>query len=154
MTFEKHLRSVSRAALQRLGILRKEYLNVLQCFTLFCSFCTRGALVAHRYTYAPPRCRTLQYCRTFVPLSVSLCNDLADPMFDGVGHGTCSAVWDWLVSRAGPLIIIIKKGWQARLGESDIHPISAKTPAPQYQPIDRKKRKGKRVDDYSRERVA
>ena len=22
---------------------------------------TRGALVAHRYTYAPPRCRTLQY---------------------------------------------------------------------------------------------
>ena len=32
------------------------------------------------------------------------------------------------------------------LRESDIHPISPKTPAPQYQPIDRKKRKGKRVD--------
>ena len=27
---------------------------------------TRGALVAHRYTYAPPRCRTLQYNRTFL----------------------------------------------------------------------------------------
>ena len=32
---------------------------------------TRGALVAHRYTDAPPRCRTLQYSRIFIPLSVS-----------------------------------------------------------------------------------
>ena len=31
---------------------------------------TRGALVAHRYTYAPPRCRTSQYLTTFVLLSV------------------------------------------------------------------------------------
>ena len=46
---------------------------------------TRGALVAHRYTYAPPRCRTSQYRRTFVSLSVSLWNDLADPVFNGVG---------------------------------------------------------------------
>ena len=46
---------------------------------------TRGALVAHLYAYAPPRCRTSQYCRTFVPLSVSLSNDLTDPVFDGVG---------------------------------------------------------------------
>ena len=46
---------------------------------------TRGALVAHRYTYAPPRCRTLQYNRTFIPFSVSLWNDLAHPVFDGVG---------------------------------------------------------------------
>ena len=27
----------------------------------------------------------LQYCRTFVPLSVSLWNDLSDPVFGGVG---------------------------------------------------------------------
>ena len=33
---------------------------------------TRGALIAHRYTYAPPRCRTCQYRRTFILLSVSL----------------------------------------------------------------------------------
>ena len=46
---------------------------------------TRGSLVAHRYTYAPPRCRTLQYSRTFIPFSVSLWNDLANPVFDGVG---------------------------------------------------------------------
>ena len=46
---------------------------------------TRDALVAHRYTYAPPRCRTLQYSKTFVPFSVSLWNDLAGPVFDGVG---------------------------------------------------------------------
>ena len=46
---------------------------------------TRGALVAHRYTYAPPRCRTSQYRWIFALLSVSLWNDLADPVFDGVG---------------------------------------------------------------------
>ena len=45
----------------------------------------RGALVAHRYSYAPPRCRTSQRRRTFVPLAVSLWNDLADPY---------SMVWD------------------------------------------------------------
>ena len=46
---------------------------------------TCGALVGHLYTYAPPRSRTLQYHRTFIILSVSLWNDLADPLFDGVG---------------------------------------------------------------------
>ena len=52
------------------------------------------ALVAHRYTYAPPRYRTLQYSRIFVPFSVSPWNDLANPV---------SVVWDWRVSRAGPM---------------------------------------------------
>ena len=42
-------------------------------------------LIAHWYTYAPPRCRTSQYNRTFIPLSVSFWNDLANPVFDGVG---------------------------------------------------------------------
>ena len=46
---------------------------------------TYGALVAHRYTYAPPRCRTLQYSRTFILFSVSLWNDFANPVFVGVG---------------------------------------------------------------------
>ena len=46
---------------------------------------TRDALVSHRYTYAPPRCRTLQYSRTCIPFSVSLWNDFANPVFDGVG---------------------------------------------------------------------
>ena len=46
------------------------------------------------------------------------------------------------------IIIIINKG------ESDIHPISLKTPAPQYQPIDRKKSKGNRIEVYSRDRAA
>ena len=44
----------------------------------------RGALVAHRHSFAPPRCRTSQYRRTFVPLSMSLWNDLGDHVFDGV----------------------------------------------------------------------
>ena len=165
MTFEKHLRSVSRAASQRLGILRKSWrvfhdrsllgrcfrgfvLPVLEyCSAVWCSaadtqlklrdravsgarfltgdvfdcdiahrwsvavLCmlykircnpghplngalpipyvpvrvTRDALVTHRYTYAPPRCRTSLYSRTFIPLSVSIWNDLANPVFDGVG---------------------------------------------------------------------
>ena len=46
---------------------------------------TRGALVSHRCTYAPSRWRTSQYSRTFIPLSVSLWNDLVNPVFDGVG---------------------------------------------------------------------
>ena len=46
---------------------------------------TRGALFAHRYTYTLPHCRTLHYSRTFIPISVSLWNDLDNPVFDGVG---------------------------------------------------------------------
>ena len=164
LTFEKHLRSVSRTASQRLGILRKSWrvlhdrllirrcfwgfvLPVLEyCSAVWCSaadthlkllyrvvscacflaggvlncnlshcrsvamlcmlykircnsvhpLCgalpvphvpvrvTHGTLIAHRYTYAPPRCRTSQYRRSFIPLSVSLWKDLVDPVFDGV----------------------------------------------------------------------
>ena len=46
---------------------------------------TRSALVAHIHSFAPTRCRTSQYRRSFVPLSVTLWNDLSDPVFDGVG---------------------------------------------------------------------
>ena len=41
---------------------------------------THGALVTHRHSFVPS-----QYRRTFVPLSVSLWNDLSDPVFHGVG---------------------------------------------------------------------
>ena len=169
MTFEKHLRSVSRASSQRLGILRKSWrvfpgecfmierflgdaFGVLSCqfwsivlqpawcsaadthlldravsgarfltggvfecnifhrrsvavlgmlYKIRCNLVhplngalpgphlptrvTLGALVAHRYTYAPPRCRTLRYSKTFIPFAVSLWNGLANPVFDGVG---------------------------------------------------------------------
>ena len=147
MTLEKHLRSVSRAASQRLGIVTKslrlfhirsllvrcfrgfvlpilEYCSAVWCSaadthlklldravsgaqlltgsvfecdiahrrymavlcTLYMIRCnpihplnhalpgpyvparvTRGALVAHRYTYAPPHCKTLQYRKIFIP---------------------------------------------------------------------------------------
>ena len=46
---------------------------------------TRGTVIAHRFTYVPPRCRTSQYRQTFIPFSVSLWNDLSDLVFDGVG---------------------------------------------------------------------
>ena len=54
------------------------------------------------------------------------------------------------------LIIIInnKNVGSARLRESDIHPISPKTTDPQYQPIDRKKRRGKTVEDHRTDRAA
>ena len=52
------------------------------------------------------------------------------------------------------LLLLLKKVSSERLRESDIYPISPKTPAPQYQPIDRKKRKGKIAEDYSRDRTA
>ena len=51
-------------------------------------------------------------------------------------------------------LLLLKKVGSARLRESDIHPISPKTPAAQYQPLDRKKRKGKMVEDYSMDRAA
>ena len=160
MTFEKHLRSVSRAASQRLGILRKSWwvfhdrsllgrcirgfvLPVLEYFSaVWCSaadthlkqldravsgarFLTWGVFecdISHRRClgvlcmlykircnpvhplngalpgpYVPAwvtrgvsvhlctaSCRTLQFSRTFIPFSVSLWNDLANPVFDGV----------------------------------------------------------------------
>ena len=52
------------------------------------------------------------------------------------------------------LLLLLEKVDSARLRESGIHPISPKTPVPQYQPIDRKKRKGKKVEDYSRDRAS
>ena len=33
---------------------------------------TLGTVISHRYTYAAPRCRTSQYHRTFIQLSVTL----------------------------------------------------------------------------------
>ena len=41
------------------------------------------------------------------------------------------------------LLLLLKKIGNARPGEGDCHPISPDTPAPHYQPIEEKKRKGK-----------
>ena len=46
---------------------------------------THGALVPYRYSYASHLCRSSQYRMTFIPLLVSLLNDLGDPIFDGGG---------------------------------------------------------------------
>ena len=46
---------------------------------------TRRALVVHRYTHALRRCRISQCSRIFILLLVSLWNDPANPIFDGVG---------------------------------------------------------------------
>ena len=43
---------------------------------------SRGALVAHRHSFAPLRCRTSQHRRSFVSVLVSRWNGLSDPVFD------------------------------------------------------------------------
>ena len=56
---------------------------------------------------------------------------------------------DWPVNHDPAFFSLsLKEVCSARLTDNDIHPISPKTPAPQYQPIDRKKRNGKIVEDY------
>ena len=52
------------------------------------------------------------------------------------------------------LLLLLENVGSARLRDSGIHPLSPKTPAPQYQPIDRKKRKGKKLEDDRRDRAA
>ena len=58
---------------------------------------TRGALVAHRYTYAPPRCRTLLYSGTYI--FPSRCP------FGTILLTLYSMMWDWRVSRAVPILL-------------------------------------------------
>ena len=110
MTFEKHLRSVSRAATQRLGILRnscKVYhdrlflmrwfrgfvLNVLEyCSAVWCSAAdTHLKLLDKVLQYK------LQHRRIFIHL-YSLWYDLGDLIFDGVGQAS-------LKSRANALLL-------------------------------------------------
>ena len=52
------------------------------------------------------------------------------------------------------LLLLLKEVGSARPTERYIHPISPKTPAPQYQFIDRKKGNGKIVEGYSKDRAA
>ena len=56
---------------------------------------TRGALVAHMHSCVPPRCRTSQYRRTFVP---SQC------LFGTILVALYLMVWEWLVLRAEPML--------------------------------------------------
>ena len=58
---------------------------------------TRSALVAHRHTYAPPRCRTSQQSRTFISFP-SQC------FYGTIFLTPYSMVRDWRVSRAGAML--------------------------------------------------
>ena len=51
-------------------------------------------------------------------------------------------------------IIIIKRGRQCTDERERYTPYQSEDPAPQYQPIERKKRNGKIVEDYCRDRAA
>ena len=54
----------------------------------------RRALIAHRSTYAPPRCRTSQYRRLLF---------LSQYLSGTIWLTPYSMVWDWRVLRAGPM---------------------------------------------------
>ena len=71
------------------GVTRSTHFVAFYLF-LMCQRCFDRTLVY----FCASRCRTSQYRMTFIPLSVSLWNDLVDPVFDGVGLR---------VSRAGPM---------------------------------------------------
>ena len=58
---------------------------------------TCGALVIYRHSYPPHLCRTSQCCRTLFT-SQCLCGSILPPVY--------STVWDWRVSRAGPMHFI------------------------------------------------
>ena len=45
------------------------------------------------------------------------------------------------------LSLLLLKVGNARVGESDLHPISPTILAPQYQPIEKEKRMGKIIED-------
>ena len=79
---------------------------------------TRGDVIIHRYTYAPPSCRTSQYRRPFIPLSVSLWNDLGDSVFDGVGLAgfKIRAACSLFVSYTFPFLFFHSMGWYCRAG--------------------------------------
>ena len=79
MTFEKHLCSVYREASEGLCILW-----TIQTVGASAGY-MRSPASTSIFTQAPPRCRTGQYRMIFIPLTVSFWNDLADPIFDGVG---------------------------------------------------------------------
>ena len=53
------------------------------------------ALVAHRHSFALPRCRISQYRRTFV---------LSQCLFGTILVTLCLMVWDWRVLRAEPML--------------------------------------------------
>ena len=64
-------------------------------------------VIVHRYTYSIPHCRTLQYLKIFISLSVSLWNYLADPAFDGVGlAGFKNRANIFLLSKAAKSIFV------------------------------------------------
>ena len=97
----------------------------------------RGALVAHRNSLAHPRCKTSQYRRSFIPLSVSLWNDLSDPMFDGEGLAGFKSMpmlscWHDLLFLFWLLLIYLfipSMGWLCGVGVSGLIECSHSLPA-------------------------
>ena len=83
----------------RSGVFRYTLFMVLH----MCRMCQCGSHAVfwfYRYTYATPRSITSQYGRTIIPLSVP-CGMIMLIMY--------SMVWDWSVSKAGPMLIYLPK---------------------------------------------
>ena len=130
LTFEKHLCLVSRAVSQRLGILRKSW-RVFHDRSLL-ERCFQGFVLP-----------VFLYCSTV------LCSDTHLKLLDADTHlkllehavsGDSFLAGLWLSVTLLLLLLLLKKIGNARPWEGDWHPISPKTPAPHYQPIEEKRK--------------
>ena len=81
---------------------------------------TWDAVIAHRYTYAPLRCRTMQYRRTFIHQSVFSWNDLGNLVFNGVGLAVFKSrtnEFHWpSCSYCFPFLFLYSVGWYCAAG--------------------------------------
>ena len=84
---------------------------------------TCGAVIMHHYTYAPPHCRTPQFCRTSIPLSVSLWNVFTDLVFDDqCFHEQIQCLFiglvahSLLISCCVPFLVFHSMGWYCGAG--------------------------------------
>ena len=69
-------------------------------------------------------------------------------------HGNALAARQRVTSMLSILLLLLlslNEVGSAKLRDNYLYPNSPKTPAPQYQPIDRKERNGKIVEGYSKD---
>ena len=77
--------SISCSILCMLYKIRCNLMHILYCALYLSRMCLFGYKWRCNRTRGAPRWRTLLYRMIFILLSVSLWNDVGDPVFDGVG---------------------------------------------------------------------
>ena len=75
-----------------------------------------------------------------IQINLQLAGEVKGDSFSVLGYHCCYLYRAYV---SAMVLLLLKKMGNARLGEGDWHPISPKTPAPRYQPIEEKKKNGK-----------